>query len=549
MGTTAQKLQAILDSKADIASAIEEKGGTVPTKLSDYGDAIRNLPTGGTVQPDVEFIDYDGRTLYSYTFAEASALEEMPGLPTRTGFINEGWNYDLPELTGAAVAGKRVIVGCTYITDDDITRIHITLPADDLTFYFAFGQTESSSVEINWGDGTTNVVGMSAQTTRAHEYTTSGDKVISITPLKSYATLKFDGNIGGSGAVQNNQKITDIELGKIAAIGNYAFSCCDKINAISIPKNTTINNYCLDSMVDLKSFVVPNTVTSIPQNMFEYCSRLTKVSIPATTTTIGNSAFYGCSSLTDIGLVNVTTIGESCFERCTDLIRIQAKGVTLFPTRCFYSCGVLKTLDVGAITGIMGNSFYGCGDIESVGTATITEFGSGTANFAYCDDLTEIGILEIPAASSNNYKPTIGTDCFRECKSLRTLVVRPDDTTTALQISANAFLKAGITTYDFSRCTQVPVVASNAFSQSASDKVIKIPLSGESSWKNADVWKNFPIAANVNPYRDNISYSVGDFCVQDHIYYRCKTACNAGPWNTNKSKFETVSGFLLTVSV
>ena len=47
MGTTADKLARVLASKADIASAISEKGGTVPARFADYGNAIRALPSGG----------------------------------------------------------------------------------------------------------------------------------------------------------------------------------------------------------------------------------------------------------------------------------------------------------------------------------------------------------------------------------------------------------------------------------------------------------------------------------------------------------------------
>ena len=46
MGTTAQKLAALAEVKADIADAITAKGGTVPTKFADYATAISNLPTG-----------------------------------------------------------------------------------------------------------------------------------------------------------------------------------------------------------------------------------------------------------------------------------------------------------------------------------------------------------------------------------------------------------------------------------------------------------------------------------------------------------------------
>lgn len=49
MGTTAQKLQAIMDSKADIKAAIESKNVTVgDAPLDEYGDKIRSINSGAT---------------------------------------------------------------------------------------------------------------------------------------------------------------------------------------------------------------------------------------------------------------------------------------------------------------------------------------------------------------------------------------------------------------------------------------------------------------------------------------------------------------------
>lgn len=44
--TIAQKLQTTATAKTNIATAITNKGGTVPTKFVDYGTAIANLPSG-----------------------------------------------------------------------------------------------------------------------------------------------------------------------------------------------------------------------------------------------------------------------------------------------------------------------------------------------------------------------------------------------------------------------------------------------------------------------------------------------------------------------
>lgn len=48
MGTTAQKLQAIANSKAAIKAAIEAKGVTgVGDVLADYATKISEIPSGG----------------------------------------------------------------------------------------------------------------------------------------------------------------------------------------------------------------------------------------------------------------------------------------------------------------------------------------------------------------------------------------------------------------------------------------------------------------------------------------------------------------------
>ena len=46
MGTTAEKLQKVLDSKNAIKTAINNKGGNVGNVMSEYASAIENLSTG-----------------------------------------------------------------------------------------------------------------------------------------------------------------------------------------------------------------------------------------------------------------------------------------------------------------------------------------------------------------------------------------------------------------------------------------------------------------------------------------------------------------------
>ena len=58
-------------------------------------------------------------------------------------------------------------------------------------------------------------------------------------------------------------------------------------------------------------------VTSIGDEAFRYCSRLTSITIPNSVTSIGDKAFSYCSGLTSITIPNsVTSIGKYAFEYC-----------------------------------------------------------------------------------------------------------------------------------------------------------------------------------------------------------------------------------------
>ena len=498
MDTIGEKLLYTLSAKNAISSVLAEAQIEVPQAFGDYAAVISsNIGTPVETASDVEFIDYDGRTLHKYTFEEAAALTALPDLPTRSGFTNEGWNYTLAELTAAASEEKHTIVGCTYITDDDITRIYVTIPADSLTLSIAFSQLERTSLLFDWGDGTTDTPGNPAQATRTHTYQQAGDYVVSFTPLKEYATLILGGNIGGSGAAANNQKITDVAIGKIKSISSYVFSECDNLSAVSIPKDATIGSHCFDGMTKLKAFVLPRTATFIPEYMFRFCGHLKKLSVPPTTTEVGQYAFYGCSELVELYLTDVSTLGPYAFQRCSELKKVVAKNVTAIPFYCFNNCGSLEIVDTAPLSAIMGNSFYGCEALESINANRIVSFGSGTNNFAYCIDLKELGTLAIQADSDNNNRPTIGQNCFTECKSLHTLVVEPEDTLSSLFIGQNAFSQSGITTFDFSGCTRIAELAStNAFTGTPTDKKILVPAALESDWKTqSSNWVSF--AGNI----------------------------------------------------
>ena len=71
----------------DIAVAIQSKdngGKMYDTQMAGRIDAL-NVVSPPVEEKDVNFYDYDGTLLYSYTFSEATQLLELPEMPDHEG--------------------------------------------------------------------------------------------------------------------------------------------------------------------------------------------------------------------------------------------------------------------------------------------------------------------------------------------------------------------------------------------------------------------------------------------------------------------------------
>ena len=103
-----------------------------------------------------------------------------------------------------------------------------------------------------------------------------------------------------------------------------------EIDGLLIRNDTVV--YCRENVT---SVTIPNSVTSIGNSAFSYCSSLTSVTIPNSVTSIGDGAFQNCSSLTSITIPNsVTSIGERAFAACSGLTSIVVEeGNTVYDSR------------------------------------------------------------------------------------------------------------------------------------------------------------------------------------------------------------------------
>jgi len=126
----------------------------------------------------------------------------------------------------------------------------------------------------------------------------------------------------------------------VTSIAETAFSQCTSLTAINVGTSNKIYtsqdgvlyNKNKTTLVIYPSgktgaFTIPNGVTSIGGNAFNYCTNLTGITIPNSITSIEGAAFAQCTSLTSITIPNsITSIEDMAFAGCTSLTIVTFQG-------------------------------------------------------------------------------------------------------------------------------------------------------------------------------------------------------------------------------
>ncbi len=158
--------------------------------------------------------------------------------------------------------------------------------------------------------------------------------------------------------------------GSVTSIGNEAFKGCTKLTSITIPDSvTSIGGSAFSGCTVLTSVTIPNSVTSIGWGVFDGCTGLTSVTIGNGVTSIGGSAFSGCTGLTSVTIPDsVTSIGYNAFSGCTGLTSITIPdSVTSIGQGAFCDCSGLTSVTIGnGVTSIGYSAFSGCTGLASI---------------------------------------------------------------------------------------------------------------------------------------------------------------------------------------
>ena len=324
--------------------------------VDGYSPVTVNVSGGGgtSVEPkDVNFIDYDGTILYSYTAQEAQALSALPSNPSHDGLTAQGWNWTLQQIkTQLTNVGGVVWVGQMYITSSGKTEIDVDMKPGALEPYLVLAV--NGTVTVDWGDNTATdtMTGTSLTTLKyqGHVYASAGKYTIKITVSSGSFTFyssgsSYPGVLRISNSNTYSRKYADdvlaIRVGSgVTTIGNYAFSNCYSLQSVTIPSTvTSIGNGAFYYCTALTTVTIPSSVTSIDNYAFQHCYTLTTVTIPSTVTSIGSSAFYNCYTLTTVTIPStVTSIGNDAFYNCYTLTTVTIPStVTSIGSSAFYN--------------------------------------------------------------------------------------------------------------------------------------------------------------------------------------------------------------------
>ncbi len=440
---------------AAIAEKIREKTGgdeTYTTKEMPSGiDAVYEAGKGAgggspVIEKDVNFYDYDGTLLYSYTLEEIQTLTELPALPTREGLICQEWNWTLAELKAL---GRPMTVGATYITDDGATRLYLDIPNDARkTVPLHFSQSVANGVTINWGDGSaTETISGTGYVTASHTYAEGGEYMISLMPSDSCNIILGNGSdtsvVGAKNVDADYHKgslLKSSNIGKNVTLGVFAFVRSAALEKISMPSTT------------------PAGTAGYASSCFYYCHSLRFVVLSRANTILGHRLFSEAKGLALVSLPPTLKQGsEYSFGYSASLRRVDCPdGLSYICFADFRGCTSLTHINFSIATSISERGFQDCVSLKKV---TVPEGQTSlTFCFAGCYTLSEI---DIPSTIK-----TIGANAFSNCY--------------------------GMTKYDFTKLKDVPTLSNtNAFSGIPADCVIEVPDILLDAWKAATNWSTY----------------------------------------------------------
>jgi hypothetical protein len=320
-GVLFNKLQTLL---IQYPAGILDDSYTIPDSVTSIGVAAFadcTAVTSVTIPDSVMSIG-------DYAFADCNNLISVTIPDSVTSIGEDAFSY-CTSLTSITIPESVTSIG-EYAFSNCSNLTSVTLPILFIDSYPSFSLSSEQVLLYGGtsGDWTYSVSDSQATITG---YSGAGGAVDFPSVVNEFSVVAVGNGwppIFGTG----NTTMTSVTIpDSVTSIGDYAFAFCSSLTSVTIPDSvTSIGSGAFAYCRSLTSITIPDSVTSIGDYAFEKCTNLTSITIPDSVTSIGDFAFIDCTNLTSITIPDsVTSIGYYAFDDCTNLTSVTLPA-TLF---------------------------------------------------------------------------------------------------------------------------------------------------------------------------------------------------------------------------
>ena len=272
-------------------------------------------------------------TIENYGFHKCHKLKniKLPYGVTSLGNSSFAWCYDLTSLEipeSVTTLCQYAFHGCT-----GLTRIDLPSSVIDIRIYAFYLCSNLDVIIDNYKENVTTGEG-------------AFEECHSVIYLRDNDTTTVD----TSATPLRFRIISDSTAEVIHLYGPNWLNAYANLDSISIPAKVRIENkiYSVTSIGEdaffgchrLTKIEIPQSIKIIKRGAFEDCDTLKTIKLPESIDSIGNAVFCGCSNLESINIPkNITCIGDSTFEWCYKLRYIEIpEKVTKIKFYAFMQC-------------------------------------------------------------------------------------------------------------------------------------------------------------------------------------------------------------------
>lgn len=332
--STANKLQAILNSKAAIKNAISAKGVSISDSdtLDSYADKISQITTGGTginyftTDFNPGYINFYSPTgeIVKYTKSTTDVPEDIPeGFQIANMTKTEGFPLNVPIVP---TSYNSSIVGYDINGEQTNNKEKVIVAVENSTI----SDCPNARVAVCFGPAST----------------------ATITNCPNLEMLV----VGGVSSIS-----CDIALKTLVIMNGTVDLTGVVTKQLTVPAGVTVTGVSNDNMLEyystvnssniptgysnLKYYWIPNTATTINPMAFMGCINLYYVAIPSTVTNIAANAFMGCVNLKNIEMQSTTppTIAAGAFPANAELkITVPAGSLSAYQSAPNWSSYTLE---------------------------------------------------------------------------------------------------------------------------------------------------------------------------------------------------------------